>query len=458
MIISDAYGCDVTANSHDTVALWNAALADYLDFSGTPVQHVQEIADTSFVLGPVFCAAMKLLSGHDPNGASVRRNVAAMRAASPTATPAEQRHAHAIEHMLVGEFSQAALVWDTILSDNPNDMLAHKCAHETWFLVGKTDAMLASSRRAIAALTVDDPCFAVAAAQHGFALEETGAYAEAESWGRLALDMRPTDCWALHCLAHVYETQNRHRDAMDLLETRKSTWRKQNLLDAHIWWHLALRQIEIRAYDDALAIFDRHLQDVDPSNRFRLTDGTSLLWRLELAGVDVGDRWRAMADKWSQNASLHTVAFLDLHAAMAFARCPDSVAAETFHASLRAGLDGQISENADIFKEVVLPILDIIATLPHSPAAADKLREVLPRLHRIGGSVVQREIFERSYSSALLATGRAAELQDWLKPKMARHPNTPWILRAAADAAAAQGNTARATLLQRRSDLMFGGM
>lgn len=454
----DTFQTDVSMSHPETLPKWNAAMADYLNFSGSPVGDLEEVDDDTFLLGSVFCAAMKLLSGLDPAGTSISKNMTAMRTAKINAPLHEREHATAVEHMYLGNFSAAARTWNAILVDRPGDILAHKCAHEVWFLVGNAQAMLQSTTAALSRLCVDHPAFGVAAAQHGFALEENGDYAGAESWGRLAIDIAPSDCWALHCLAHVYETQNRHADAMALLEAKKPFWRKQNLLNAHIWWHLALRQIEIGDYAAAINVFDTHLRDVSASNRFRLTDGTSLLWRLELAGVDVGDRWAVMADKWAVNATLHTNAFLDMHAALAFSRCPDLAAADRFFESLDVSFDGIHSENAQTFQTVTKPLVRAFSRYQADPVSAgNEIEKILPDLHLLGGSIVQREIVERSYSTALLATGQYVKSESWLGPKLTQHPNTSWVLRDAAQAATLRGDTAHATLLQRRADLMFVG-
>jgi hypothetical protein len=47
-------------------------------------------------------------------------------------------------------------------------------------------------------------------------------------------------------------------------------------------------------------------------------DASSLLWRLELRGADVGDRWQALADDWTALADDGFYAFNDVHALMAF--------------------------------------------------------------------------------------------------------------------------------------------
>lgn len=49
-----------------------------------------------------------------------------------------------------------------------------------------------------------------------------------------------------------------------------------------------------------------------------LVDASSLLWRLQLLGVDVGDRWDELADTWTQHADGRCYPFNDVHAALAY--------------------------------------------------------------------------------------------------------------------------------------------
>ena len=49
-----------------------------------------------------------------------------------------------------------------------------------------------------------------------------------------------------------------------------------------------------------------------------LYDASALLWRLTLAGADVGTRWSALAERWAPFAGDGHYAFSDWHAAMAF--------------------------------------------------------------------------------------------------------------------------------------------
>ena len=76
-------------------------------------------------------------------------------------------------------------------------------------------------------------------------------------------------------------------------------------LSGHLWWHLCLPLIDAGETDRVLEIYDRHVSDCDPDMVTRLNDGASLLWRLELAGVDVGHRWEPLAAKWMAHLEGH---------------------------------------------------------------------------------------------------------------------------------------------------------
>ncbi|MEM7206478.1 MAG: tetratricopeptide repeat protein [Pseudomonadota bacterium] len=454
--MQDNFGTEFSATDAATIEQWNSAMEQYLDFSGRPIATLQDVDDERFLAGPVFCATMKLLDGASPEDASVKTDLGRVRRAKAFAPKDEQAHAQAVEYMASGEFARAAASWDALLEVRPNDVLALKCSHEAWFLIGNAASMRKSSTAAIGRLTADDPVYSIAAGQHGFSLEETGDYVHAESWARLAMEITPRDCWALHCLAHVYESQNRHSEALALLNEQKSIWTEQNLFSGHIWWHLALRHVEAHDFSEALAVFDETLCDVPACSRFRLTDGTSLLWRLELEGIDVGDRWLSMAEKWAEHVDVHTNGFLNLHAAMAFARCPNSRAASLFFDKLAEGYPHEEGENANTIRNVARPLALAMRQFLLSPQkAAEHIATLLPELHRIGGSVAQREVIERSYIKALIERGKLIDAAEWLDPKIAANPNRPWMLRERARVAEAGGDSATAQRMEQRANLMF---
>ena len=451
----DAYGLEITCAAPETLAAWNRALDLYFRFRGDPVGTVAAATDETFIRGPVFSGAMKLLGGQPAREPSVARDLEQARARHGNATAIECQHLQALETLAVGDFTRAADIWDEILETAPNDMLALKASHETYFYAGNLAGMRRSATRALARWSPDQPGYGVALGQYAFALEETGDYAAAESHARLGLDLDAEDCWSLHCLAHVYEMQNRHSEALGLLRSTQPVWYKQTLLSAHIWWHLSLRLVEAERFAEALEIFDQTLGAVDADNPFRLTDGTSLLWRLELMGCAVGDRWRALTEKWVQHGETHSNGFLDFHAAMAFAAGPDPAKGAAFWRSLTTAHDDGGSENAETFRTVVKPLASAVrAFRQDDPSrAADGFAQVEADLQRIGGSLAQRELVDRSHASALCAAGRYDEARRLLDTRLSRWPNRSWLLRGMAVLSEVEGREQEAAALRRRADL-----
>src|SRR6185436_12485721 len=59
-------------------------------------------------------------------------------------------------------------------------------------------------------------------------------------------------------------------------------------------FHLVLDEI-----DEVLALFDGLIYGKTSNVTLDMVDASSLLWRLHLQGVDVGDRFQAIADNWT---------------------------------------------------------------------------------------------------------------------------------------------------------------
>ena len=229
------------------------------------------------------------------------------------------------------------------------------------------------------------------AGQHSFSLNEVGRYAEAEEVGARALDADPDDLWARHALAHVYEHTDNTEAAFALLGETAGRWADQELLATHVWWHLAIRMLAAGKNDAALEIFDDLLPTA--TTAFRLCDLSSLLWRAELMGIEVGDRWDAMADRWDGVVERHTCGFLDLHATLAFLRRPDHPGADRWFGGLAARPAGDHEVDA-IFDEVVQPLVGAFRQRADGDVAG--FGAALDRLGastaRIGGSNAQREL------------------------------------------------------------------
>ena len=380
----------MTAGEKASVQAWDEAWADLLHFRGDPLGRLAEPnrADESFALGSVFCAAYRMLAGARPDSPEIAEDLD--RAGRRARAERELGHAAAAAALVAGEFTEAGRRWEA-LARGTRDLAAVRLAHDVYLHVGDDRRRLRASAAAVESWPVGDPGWGFVQGQHSFALEEWGRYREAERFGWLALEHDPLDLWALHALAHVYESTGDQAAAFGLLRGRQATWSDQHALAVHIWWHLALRLLAAGRLDEALEIHDD--QAAAATTAFSLCDLASLLWRLELAGADAGGRWGDLADAFAARRERHTCGFLDLHAALVYARCPDHPEAAVFFSGVSTAHTGTDSENADIFRSVVRPLAEAIRVGRADPAGALRLLDSIGGgLHRIGGSVVQRDL------------------------------------------------------------------
>jgi len=162
----------------------------------------------------------------------------------------------------------------------------------------------------------------------------------------------------------------------------------------HHWWHLALFELEAEGGQRALDIYDQHI-GADPQAISDLIDASALLWRLHLRGMELGGRWRALAERWAPHAEDVYCAFSDLHAMMAFA------GAQRWHLAqvLLAAQSRRILErgsNSDMTRLVGLPACRALQAFGHGDySTAENLLSRLPPLaHRVGGSQAQRDVLE----------------------------------------------------------------
>ncbi len=77
--------------------------------------------------------------------------------------------------------------------------------------------------------------------------------------------------------------------------------------------------------------------------------------------------------------------------------------------------------------EVALPTARALVVFARGDLAGcvRDLSSALPRLHKIGGSHVQRDLFEQILIASLLATGRLAQAQRMLALRHALNPKVP---------------------------------
>ena len=323
-----------------------------------------------------------------------------------------------------GEWHAGARALEDVAIDNPRDPLALQAGHLCDFFIGASRMIRDRIARALPAWSEDMPGYHAVLGMHAFGLEETGIYDRAEASGRRAVELEPRDAWGQHAVAHVMEMQGRQRDGIDWMRSNVDGWARDNFFAVHNWWHLALFHLEAGELDEVLRLFDEPIYGERSPIVVDMVDASSLLWRLNVRGVDVGNRWQAVADGWAPIATAGNYCFNDAHAVMAFvgAQRPDLVRS-VIEAQEKAQRSG--GDNARFTREVGAPLTRaIIAFGDGDYAEAVRLiRPIRAIAHRFGGSHAQRDLIDLTLVEAALRDGQlglaralAAERVD-LKPE-----------------------------------------
>jgi len=303
----------------------------------------------------------------------------------------------------------------------PRDLLALKLAHYHHFNRGDFPAML---RAAVAAL----PAAEDVAYLHGmlaFAYEQCHLLDAAEAAARKAIDLKRKEPWAQHALAHVMLTQGRIDEGATFLESVRDTWTGLNsFMDTHLWWHLALFYLSQGKADAALALYDDRVWAQEKDYSQDQVGAVSLLARLEMAGVDVGDRWNDVADRLAVRADDVVQPFLTLQYLYGLARAGRAEANSLLAAVRRAALEAP-NFVRETWREVALPAAEGLVAHARGdyPVALRGLRAALPRLAEIGGSHAQRDLFEQLILDALIRADRLSEAQQALELRRGFDPD-----------------------------------
>jgi len=368
-------------------------------------------------------AAMAWLFLESPEGVMrARPYLARADAAAPHATPRERLTVAAAHAWAAGDMPRALALGEEAAGQFPRDLALAKITQYHYFNLGNAPGMLRIAARVFGAN--DDLAYAHGMAAFGY--EQCHLLDAAERSARAAIALQRKEPWAHHALAHVLLTQGRNTEGRVFLEEMKDTWTDLNsFMLTHNWWHLSLVMIEQGEAARVLDHFATHIWGIWKDYSQDQIGAVSLLARLELAGVDVGDRWQDVADHLAPRINEHVQPFLDLHYLYGLARAGRPEAA-TMLESLRAHAASVSPWLRPAWQEVALPAAE--GLLAHAKAAhaaaARALLPVLPRMAEIGGSHAQRDLFEQITDDALIRAGRLEAAQGRLEQRRAGNPHS----------------------------------
>lgn len=316
------------------------------------------------------------------------------------ASTREQRLIEAIACWAASDVAGATAILTEWVRREPADLFAAKLLQHLLFSTGDAPAML-SSIVAVAAAVPDEPRVLGMLA---FALDQTGRHRAAETAARVAVDIAP-DPWAHHALAHVLDAEGRHEEGRAWMRAHADVWATcTSFLYTHNWWHAALFHLALGDSDGALALYHERVWAVRKDYVQDQVNAVSLLARLELVGVDVGDRWQEIAEYVRPRRADALDGFLDLHYAYALARAGDHAAVAELLAAL-----AEAAGAGDHARQVAAKAADGVAAFGFgdNDCAARHLEAVAQSLPLLGGSTVQRRLFYTMLSCARSGGRRA---------------------------------------------------
>ena len=405
--MKDSAGYDITGASARALSTLEQGLYELRCYIGDPVATVERaVAETpELVMGYVLKAYLHLM-GTEPQGLPIAR--AALEAAQTLpANDRERRHLQAIRLLVDGHWRAAGLLLEDLTVEYPRDALALQVGHQIDFFSGDSRMLRDRIARALPSWSPSVPGYHAVLGMYAFGLEETGDYARAEARGRLSVELEPRDGWGQHAVAHVMEMQGRRRDGIAWMRANPDAWSRESFFAVHNWWHVALFHLGVDEVDEALALFDGPIDGKASTVVLEMIDASALLWRLMLRGVDVGDRWNAIADNWAPIATAGNYAFNDMHAMMAFVGAGRHTAADQMLETQRAAMESA-GDNAAFTREVGYAATRAIKAFGDGNYAETVrlLRPIRSYAHRFGGSHAQRDLIDLTL---IEATSRAGE-------------------------------------------------
>jgi tetratricopeptide (TPR) repeat protein len=344
------------------------------------------------------------LLGTDPAGAKVA--IACCEAAAQLeANDRERRHLEAATLLAHSRWYEAGRALEDISVLYPRDLVALQVGHQVDFFTGDSRMLRDRIARAMPAWDRGmHGCHSVLG-MYAFGLEETGDYAQAEKNGRLCVELEPRDGWGWHAVAHVLEMRNQPAAGIAWLQPHLATWSEGSFLAVHNWWHLALFHLTLGDTGEALRLYDSAISQSSVVV-LDMIDASAMLWRLQLEGVDVGNRWDALADRWASAGAGGHYAFNDMHAMMAFACTGRSQAQRDLLEAQRQAIERD-DDNAAFTRDVGYPAALAIQAYVQGDFAvsAESLRRIRSRAHRFGGSHAQRDVIDLTLLSAARLSG-----------------------------------------------------
>src|SRR5580698_6514775 len=388
-------------------------------------------ADPESCMANVYAGMLWMLLEAPEGAARAAKYLTAAEGAAPTATRREQLNTAMLRAWVDDDLKRCIRLCDELSDEFPRDLAIVKTHQYFEFNRGNSPEMLRIALK-VGAANSDVPYIY---GMKAFGYEQCHLLEEAESEARSALAMRRKEPWAQHALAHVFLTRGRMDEGAQFLEDAADTWTGLNsFMLTHLWWHLALFYLSQGRDAQALDVYDRHCWGIAKRYSQDQIGAVSLLARFEIAGMDVGERWRDVADHLGERSRDTVQPFLTLQYLYGLARAgrPE---AQILLESVRNHAEHAPAFSRAAWREVALPGCEGLYAYARGDheRAWHLLSVAVPRMAEAGGSHAQRDLFEQILLDAALKSGRLISAQQMLELRRHADPDGVPVNTALAD-------------------------
>ena len=424
-VLHDLQGNAISGANRESADLFDQAVQAFNLYRGDPVALLDKALEVSphFVMAHLTKAHLYALATEPEASRAAAEMISEVQVY--TLSEREASHLAALELLLAKNWSGAALALDRHHERWPHDIVALQAGHLIDFYRASARNLRDRIARVLPSWSENVPGHGVVLGMLAFGLEESADYARAEDIGHRALAAEPRDAWAHHAVAHVMEMQGRASDGIEWMVTRAPHWSgDENFFQIHNWWHKALFHLELGQKEEALALYDERVRRERSDVALDLVDASALLWRLQLADIDVGSRWIELARAWDAHADGELYPFNDWHAAMAYLGAErTSDVARLLNAHARA-VGSEVSEWARRTGVDLIEGFRAFWLGDFDEAAGLLLRSRLIA-NSFGGSHAQRDIIDLTLAAATLRGGLIGTAEAIANERLLLKPHSP---------------------------------
>ena len=419
----DHYALPVTAASSSALEAYDRAVHGLLgwDADALALFRAAAAADPGLALAHAGAGVCLFLEERFDEARAVLETA---RAAAAGQTPRERGHVEALGLLVGGKPADAERAMLEHLESYPRDVVVLQRLYFLWFWQGRFPEMLDFTGRVTRHYAGDS----FVPGLHAFALEEAGRCDEAVRVALAALRRNERDAWAVHAFAHAVYEMAAFETGLARLPAAIHPCRHLGWFRNHLVWHLTLMHLSHGDYERALRLSRRAFERAPSSIAGDLHDSISLLWRLELCGLDVRARWAPFTAIARERLTRLGLLFHVVHIAMALAGGRDWTSAERQLAVLR---ERAPKDRSGLIAAVVLPLVEGVHAFGGGDyrRAIELMEPVQGRVVELGGSRAQRDVFHDTLLEACFRAGDMDRAEHLLAERVARRPDHYWLAR-----------------------------